>query len=409
MDLNRDIRLTADQSLHLVVMRAVAEHIQDTPYVLKGGAALILTRRLERYSTDLDFDAERKINLIGRIETALREISDIEIRTLKLVKDTDTVQRYKVHYLNRATGQDTLLKVETSFRDHPTQEAIETVAGIKTYRIEYLFDQKLRAAQNRTEGRDLYDLAFLIEQFGNQLRDDQVQAVQQLAADPDQLLEQYQPLFQSDAALASLTSIEDTVLSLHLGAERLLNERAIRLITEQVEEISKSPAELWEQYSRSFSADTPVRTIKNVATAALQAGVSDYKQLADILHQSPLVQQLLSQQGTDAVNMFVQQMIRLVTQPAREIAIAAAKLLKLFPEQPDGSREFDQGSHWYIKQWEQNLTITNKPDGRIILQVTKNQPTLYNPKIEDENRLALLKQNFGELQQKQQQGPRLRH
>jgi predicted nucleotidyltransferase component of viral defense system len=163
MDFNREFRLNSSQIQHLFVMRAVAERLQDTPYILKGGTALILTRSLDRYSTDLDFDSDRKINLSGRIEVALKTIREIELRSLKLVKDTDTVQRYKIHYTDQLTGEDTLLKIETSFRQSPPLQAVETVSGIKTYRIEYLFDQKLKAAQNRTVSRDLYDLTFLVE------------------------------------------------------------------------------------------------------------------------------------------------------------------------------------------------------------------------------------------------------
>lgn len=219
MDFNRELRLDSSQTQHLSVMRAIAQRLQDTPYILKGGTALILTRSLERYSTDLDFDSDQKLNLAGRIEVALKTMRDIELRSLKLVKDTDTVQRYKIHYADRQTGEDTLLKIETSFRQSPSLDAVETVEGIKTYRVEYLFDQKLRAAQNRTVGRDLYDLAFLMTQFGSQLQESQIEAVQQFVANPDQLAERYRLTFQVDEVLANLTTIDDIVLSLYFAVE----------------------------------------------------------------------------------------------------------------------------------------------------------------------------------------------
>ena len=141
---------------------------------MKGGAALIFTRDLNRYSTDLDFDSGQKLNLKGRIETASKEVEGIELLSLKLVKDTDTVQLYKIHYLDQVSGQDRLLKLETSFRQRPQPEVVETIGGIKTYRIEQQFDQKLSAAQHRTTARDLYDLDFLVNHYGSQFRDDQV-------------------------------------------------------------------------------------------------------------------------------------------------------------------------------------------------------------------------------------------
>lgn len=225
MDFERGIHLTSSQSLHLKVLRAVAEQVQDTPYVLKGGSALILTRQMERYTTDIDFDSARKVNLAGRIENALKAINGVELQSLKLVKDTDTVQRYKIHYLHQSSGQDILLKVETSFREQPKPKAIETIAGIKTYRIAYLLEQKLLAAQNRIAARDLFDIAFLIERFGSQLRNDQIESVRQFTADPDRLVEQYRLSFQAEAILSSLTTIEDTVIALQLGIEKLKREQ----------------------------------------------------------------------------------------------------------------------------------------------------------------------------------------
>jgi predicted nucleotidyltransferase component of viral defense system len=229
MDFDSEIRLTDSQALHTVVMRAVAEQLQDTPYVLKGGSALILTRSLNRYSTDLDFDSQIKLNLAGRIESALKNIREIELRSLKVVKDTDTVQRYKIHYINKQTGEDTLLKIETSFRDIPQLETIETIAGIKTYSIKALFDQKLDAATNRAEARDLYDLAFLVKHFGSQLREEQIEAVQGFTENPDQLVEQYQATFQIDEALANLTTLEDIALSIHLDVEALYKQRNLEV------------------------------------------------------------------------------------------------------------------------------------------------------------------------------------
>lgn len=68
MDSDREIRISPSQSIHLDLMRSIAQRVGDTPYVLKGGAALIFTRDLNRYSTDLDFDSGQKLNLKGRIE-----------------------------------------------------------------------------------------------------------------------------------------------------------------------------------------------------------------------------------------------------------------------------------------------------------------------------------------------------
>lgn len=52
------LQLTEAQHLHQRVMYHIVMALQDTPYVLKGGTALMMTRGLDRHSTDLDFDAQ---------------------------------------------------------------------------------------------------------------------------------------------------------------------------------------------------------------------------------------------------------------------------------------------------------------------------------------------------------------
>jgi predicted nucleotidyltransferase component of viral defense system len=281
MDTDRKLRLNSSQTQHIFVMRAVAERLQDTPYILKGGTALILTRSLDRYSTDLDFDSEQKINLTGRIETALKNIREIELRSLKLVKDTDTVQRYKIHYVDQLTGEDTLLKIETSFRQSPPPQSIETIAGIKTYKIEYLFDQKLNAAQNRTVSRDLYDLAFLVEQFGTQLRDEQIEAVQQFVANPDQLVEQYRLTFQLDEALSNLTTVEDIVLSLHFGVENLQSQRAND--AKEITQVIQMMLEKYGQAKEDGSIEYEGNTLRFLGTES-EISVQDIKSGTTTFH-----------------------------------------------------------------------------------------------------------------------------
>jgi predicted nucleotidyltransferase component of viral defense system len=110
MDSNRSLRMTQSEILHQSVMRQILARIQDTPYVLKGGTALMFTRNLDRHSTDLDFDSMQQINIEGRIRDGLKA-TGVELRSLNKVKDTGTVQRYKIHYLDPADGKDRLLKI----------------------------------------------------------------------------------------------------------------------------------------------------------------------------------------------------------------------------------------------------------------------------------------------------------
>ena len=297
MDSDREIRISPSQSIHLDLMRSIAQRVGDTPYVLKGGAALIFTRDLNRYSTDLDFDSGQKLNLKGRIESALREVSGIELRSLKLVKDTDTVQRYKIHYLDQATGNDRLLKVETSFRESPQSEAIETISGIKTYRIEQQFDQKLSAAQHRTTARDLYDLDFLVNHYGSQLRDDQIEAIHQFASDPDHLVDRYSSSFETDEVLSLFNKGEDVVLSLHLGSERLLKERQEEIANTTQNKVQDSQS-LYNEFSSKVDQPGLIGA-GLVAQNALKAGHAKSDVESMLLKHDPTIQGIVAEQGQE--------------------------------------------------------------------------------------------------------------
>ena len=66
MDSYRLLRLSQTEALRLEVMRRIVEQLQDTPYVLKGGSALVFTRDLDRLTNDLDFDSSKPLNLEGQ-------------------------------------------------------------------------------------------------------------------------------------------------------------------------------------------------------------------------------------------------------------------------------------------------------------------------------------------------------
>ncbi|GAA9171890.1 hypothetical protein BTM356_08870 [Helicobacter pylori] len=62
----------SEQALnHEKLMRAIVKNLADTPMVLKGGTALYLGYGLNRFSEDLDFDCHKKINLLGRVKSAI--------------------------------------------------------------------------------------------------------------------------------------------------------------------------------------------------------------------------------------------------------------------------------------------------------------------------------------------------
>jgi predicted nucleotidyltransferase component of viral defense system len=185
------------EAAHIEIMRAIAEDLIDLPMVLKGGTALLLCYGLDRFSEDLDFDAPKKFNISGRVEKVLsRYAHEFSVKT---VKDTETVQRLKVHYRKEAV--DRLLKIETSFRQSPSTESVEVRGGIKTYKVSGLIDQKLAALVGRTKARDLYDVAFLARTYRDQFSEAAMKQLADITTDLDALEGRFRLAFEDDSIL----------------------------------------------------------------------------------------------------------------------------------------------------------------------------------------------------------------
>lgn len=189
------MNLTDAQQTHIRVMREVLRSVQDTPLVLKGGTALLVCYGLDRFSEDLDFDAPKKLNLESRMESALARLTS----KLKITrtKDTDTVQRYRLEYEYGSTlGR---LKVEVSCRDaSAAADDVIEVAGVRTYRVSRLIEQKLNALEKRTAARDLYDVHFLARRYAGDFSPQARERLRELTSDMNRLEGRFRPAFEED-------------------------------------------------------------------------------------------------------------------------------------------------------------------------------------------------------------------
>lgn len=182
------------QQSHVSAMRAVLASLADTPLALKGGTALLLCHGLDRFSEDLDFDAPKKLNLESRMEQSLSRICT---RTrISRTKDTDTVQRYRIEYEHQ--GIEGRLKVEVSCRDLIDESTTMHCDGIRTYRVERLFAQKVNAFEHRTTARDLYDLHFLLRRHRDHLAADDLSRLRHLMNDLSAVEARFRPAFEED-------------------------------------------------------------------------------------------------------------------------------------------------------------------------------------------------------------------
>lgn len=208
------IEHTPQEVTHIEIMRSLAQDFHDLPIVLKGGTALLLCYGLDRFSEDLDFDANKKFNLSGRIESIMARKA--EEHTVKTVKNTDTVQRLKIHYIQK--GVDRLLKLEVSLRDEIKNDDVVLIDGIKTYKVARLIEQKIEALLNRTKARDLYDVSFLLRQYRTEFTLKAVERLQLAVQDMNQLEARFRPAFEDDDLVD-----EDELTHILLDIDSVLN------------------------------------------------------------------------------------------------------------------------------------------------------------------------------------------
>jgi len=209
------MELTEIEKDHKLLMRNIVQSLADTPYVLKGGTALMFGYDLDRFSEDLDFDSVKKLNLETKIKENLP--SGFEIVEITKPKDTNTVQRYKVTYIT--PNGKRRLKIETSYRKKDiSKEDYSLIDSMQIYNIDFLLDNKLKAAHDgdtpRTTARDLYDIQFIVNNFENILTSDFMGRLKEFVSDEDALFERFEDAYNEDLLVNTKIELDALILSL---------------------------------------------------------------------------------------------------------------------------------------------------------------------------------------------------
>ncbi|MBQ7262088.1 MAG: nucleotidyl transferase AbiEii/AbiGii toxin family protein [Synergistaceae bacterium] len=183
---------------------------------MKGGTALLLTRGLDRFSEDMDFDLSP--GSVADLEASIRKAAKkvgIDIDRINIKKDTATTKRYMVHYDVASTEDVTPLKIECSMRHPIDHRSVEMIDGIRTYSISRMMDLKTDAFTHRTRGRDIYDLAFLMERYPSEMREATLDRIEEHVRDRgiDFLSDQFDQERQRDKLLSAFDGT-DVVLRL---------------------------------------------------------------------------------------------------------------------------------------------------------------------------------------------------
>jgi len=172
----------------MAFLRQLAPRLKPASYAVKGGVNLRFFFGSIRYSEDMDLDIreietfrlkEIVLDILGSrtLLTNLRPfmINKIVLPDMKVAKQTETTQRFKVHLMTEA-GEDLFTKIEFSRRKFERSFASENISEtvLRPYKLtpfvvsHYLIDaavlQKVAALANRaeTQGRDIFDIYMIM-------------------------------------------------------------------------------------------------------------------------------------------------------------------------------------------------------------------------------------------------------
>lgn len=228
---NNRLHLTDQEVLLERVMRDVVARVQDAGFILKGGGALVFAYGSHRHTTDLDFDAERKTDMTRRIRRAIQatgvEIDEGTWWWPKGGKATRDSIRYRVEFVD-CQGKRQQLHVDTRYRPRPEFSNSVIVKGIRTYKPETLYSQKLVSLSARRAARDAFDLAFLSRKYGDTLTDDQVLRAERITRNMDKLERSIDKQLQHDTVLARITTAQDIVLEFREAIDAQFRQRSMK-------------------------------------------------------------------------------------------------------------------------------------------------------------------------------------
>ncbi len=238
----------SEQALnHEKLMRAIVKNLADTPMVLKGGTALYLGYGLNRFSEDLDFDCHKKINLLGRVKSAIP--NGIILNDIHIKKDTDSVGRYMVRYATKDNKEEQTLKLEISYRDAPKESEVNVIEGMRIAKIERIIDNKLCAC---FDGEHI-----LAKHYKEHFNLDLASRLKEFSKDPDKLVSDYLVDVKLDALLNQIMDLEETALELGVMAQ---------LIHKKLEKQSHSLNALQEQQGYSNNDNSLDNSNENTYT-----------------------------------------------------------------------------------------------------------------------------------------------
>lgn len=192
-----DVRLTDAQSIelfHLAFFQVLQARLDQSRYVVKGGASLRYYFESLRYSEDIDLDAveiepwrlEEKIDavLASRAMGLLLRTADLTVKQVTKPKQDETTQRWKPSVAVRGRRAPIRTKIEFSHREADPRRVLEAVPDrvvapyalraptVFHYTADAAIEQKIEALVRRseTQARDVFDLDLLLRRHRGAVR-----------------------------------------------------------------------------------------------------------------------------------------------------------------------------------------------------------------------------------------------
>lgn len=214
------------EKTHLLAMKSCLDAIQqEKPLILKGGSALMFGYGLERFSEDLDFDiaASYQGKSTIKLENILKKALplDFKLQELSLKKDTPSLTRYILFY--KFQNFSRRLKIEVSYRSPVLERDIFIKNGNKFLAISKIAEFKIKTVLSnepevRTRARDLFDAAFIVQNYFSKLSYDLKLGLKNL--DLNSLISRYQLAFEDDEIMQKhKINIEELALGLVINSE----------------------------------------------------------------------------------------------------------------------------------------------------------------------------------------------
>jgi len=172
MNINRQyfentLQFNKEKTDRILLMYDIAKSISNDNknLILKGGTALLFCYGLPRFSTDLDYDGiDYNLNINDNVTNVFKN-NNLELSSINIKKNTDTVKRFMVHYKE---AENNPIKIEISFRNMENEKILDyktNINGLNTYNIDYLANDKINTFLDRMAARDIFDASYLFKEY----------------------------------------------------------------------------------------------------------------------------------------------------------------------------------------------------------------------------------------------------